>query len=805
MLAGLVTQSVKGSEKHHFLNKLFEGNVQAALGNGRKATKKEKALGLREIVIYIAFILIFTLTNGKGLSSPTAFQFGDAVHNQVLRSEFLDSYAPNNPKTFFDIATVGELQQWMVGPLSAFLFSTGSFDGKSWEGGMKTNTVLSHARFIGPVRISQLRANKVDCTENVWNTFGGGWACYDGAATNTFGAYDLYSFLGGGFENTTAFGAYKEFNYTNANKQGRYDKNDQQIGTKGKFLFDGIDGTSGEPLNGSSVAADRKKFYASFRTQEMQALPYPAFHVTLDPAQGAAGFDTMKDLINSGYIDLATRAVVMDFTLYNPHVDRICWFRAIVEMTESGAVLPTYSYHVVKPWEQTGVTSDDKKFIALQFIVFLFYIYYFLQEVHIYYLYGFKKYFSTWINLAQFVNIVLYIDYYALSFMAYRYGPKMDGSASFHDFSFMARVHNTATNAMACNIFLNWFKTVFYLSMSPSFAILTKTLSKSANKIKEFMIMFFIILWGFAQAHTMVFGTHLRSYRTIGQSVFTLLRSLLGDFDFEEMQYVHPIMGPLFFVLFVSLSIFVLLNILIAIISDSYAEAMDEFNSLSDDDKMSLGHELWVYLKVTWGPCLFRICPCLRMLQRRRVKTMPEAVELATEGSASHVAAAEATDNEVAERARPQDEAKAFASAASAFGFGGKAKAQEKEQGGYEADGSALAASALASSGLLVGPTSNPAAATSGPPARIATTWALPGTSQEATRGIEAHGLTPGDRVSVRWGGNKWFSGIVSEFDTSTGEHVVAYDDGDKRRHDMSKKRFKLLQPGAADGPGELE
>lgn len=46
-----------------------------------------------------------------------------------------------------------------------------------------------------------------------------------------------------------------------------------------------------------------------------------------------------------------------------------------------------------------------------------------------------------------------------------------------------------------------------------------------------------------------------------------LLRTLLGDFDFEGLKRSNRVLGPLFFALFVTISVFVVLNMLIAIIA----------------------------------------------------------------------------------------------------------------------------------------------------------------------------------------------------------------------------------------------
>jgi hypothetical protein len=85
-----------------------------------------------------------------------------------------------------------------------------------------------------------------------------------------------------------------------------------------------------------------------------------------------------------------------------------------------------------------------------------------------------------------------------------------------------------------------------------------------------FLLVFFIIFYGFSQAHTMVFQGKLEEFRTVGDSCFTLMRSLLGNFDFVRLQEANQYMGPLLFIVFVVLAVFVVLNMLIAIISNAY-------------------------------------------------------------------------------------------------------------------------------------------------------------------------------------------------------------------------------------------
>ncbi|KAL7679311.1 putative Ubiquitin domain, papain-like cysteine peptidase superfamily [Plasmopara halstedii] len=48
-------------------------------------------------------------------------------------------------------------------------------------------------------------------------------------------------------------------------------------------------------------------------------------------------------------------------------------------------------------------------------------------------------------------------------------------------------------------------------------------------------------------------------------------------------------------------------------------------------------------------------------------------------------------------------------------------------------------------------------------------------------------------RVRVKWAKDKWYEGIVQEFNEDTYEHFVVYDDGDKRSYHMSEKLFYVV------------
>ena len=86
-----------------------------------------------------------------------------------------------------------------------------------------------------------------------------------------------------------------------------------------------------------------------------------------------------------------------------------------------------------------------------------------------------------------------------------------------------------------------------FFARVPSFGLLMDTFANSATPLMSFTLVFFIVFWGFSQAHTMLFGKTVASYRSIELSMWTLLRAMLGDFNFDEMFSANRFLGPVFF------------------------------------------------------------------------------------------------------------------------------------------------------------------------------------------------------------------------------------------------------------------
>ena len=105
---------------------------------------------------------------------------------------------------------------------------------------------------------------------------------------------------------------------------------------------------------------------------------------------------------------------------------------------------------------------------------------------------------------------------------------------------------------------------------------LSGTLARSWGDLIGFLIMFFIIFGAFVQLGYLLFGTQIFDYSSLYHTIFALIRTILGDFDFTKLEKANYVFGPIYFLCFVFFVFFVLLNMFLAILSDSFGEVKSE-------------------------------------------------------------------------------------------------------------------------------------------------------------------------------------------------------------------------------------
>lgn len=71
--------------------------------------------------------------------------------------------------------------------------------------------------------------------------------------------------------------------------------------------------------------------------------------------------------------------------------------------------------------------------------------------------------------------------------------------------------------------------------------------------------MFMIIYFAFVQLGYLLFSVQVYDFRSIKDSIFTLFRMILGDFNFQAIEKANVYLGPIYFLTYIFFVFFVLL------------------------------------------------------------------------------------------------------------------------------------------------------------------------------------------------------------------------------------------------------
>uniref|UniRef100_A0A671NSS1 Polycystic kidney disease 2-like 1 protein n=1 Tax=Sinocyclocheilus anshuiensis TaxID=1608454 RepID=A0A671NSS1_9TELE len=293
----------------------------------------------------------------------------------------------------------------------------------------------------------------------------------------------------------------------------------------------------------------------------------------------------LTDLKDKLWLDRGTRVLFIDFTAYNANINLFCVIRLVVEFPATGGAIPSYQIRTVKLIRY--VTTWDFFIIGCEIVFCVFILYYIVEEILEFRIHKLSHFNSIW-NILDIVVILLALV--AIVFSAFRtikvdeiLGNLLEKPDIYADFEFLAFWQTQYNNMNAINLFFAWIKIFKYISFNKTMTQLTSTLARCALDIFGFAIMFFIVFFAYAQLGYLLFGMEVETFSTFNKCIFTQFRIILGDFDYDAIDRANRVLGPIYFFSYVFFVFFVLLNMFLAIINDTYSEVKSELASQKDE------------------------------------------------------------------------------------------------------------------------------------------------------------------------------------------------------------------------------
>lgn len=296
--------------------------------------------------------------------------------------------------------------------------------------------------------------------------------------------------------------------------------------------------------------------------------------------------ENLKKLKDKRWLDRHTRAAIIEFALFNPATNHFSMVTITFEFAATGGCVKYYSIYTFKLYRYT--TGYAFFTIVCEVIFMLLLLLYMYRECKEWYQLG-KKYFVQFWNLIEVIINVLSLV--AIGFYFYRQKLADDllkrlpakKPETFINFQFAAYIDQIFIYVVSLIVFFVSIKFVKLLRFNRRMSILAETLKDAWYPLGMFSIVMGIVLFSTFTFATIVFGRQMYGYRNLLVTAATQISLLLGKFSFYEYQNTNRVIGPIFFFSYIIMVNWILLNMFLSIINDSYEVVSNNLTARDND------------------------------------------------------------------------------------------------------------------------------------------------------------------------------------------------------------------------------
>ncbi|XP_069123973.1 polycystin family receptor for egg jelly-like isoform X2 [Argopecten irradians] len=294
----------------------------------------------------------------------------------------------------------------------------------------------------------------------------------------------------------------------------------------------------------------------------------------------------MKQLESEGWIDKYTRAVFVEFTVYNPGVNLFAISTLLAEFRPSNGIFPSYRF---EPATLLPYMNDVMLFqLACEVIYLLFTVYFIVREVR-----GIIrekiKYFKQFWNLIEFgicgmsvTAVVLY--FYRLvitNTLTERF--KHTHGNEYMKFQYVGYWSEIFSYIIGWLVFLGTLKFLKLLRFNKKMSLLASTLKNSCKDLMHFSIIFNIVFLAFIQFFYLIYVAHIKSFSTFITALESGIVMMMGKFEIYSMLRVNPVITQVSLFLYVVAITFIVVNMFLSILNETFSAVRNDIDKQNND------------------------------------------------------------------------------------------------------------------------------------------------------------------------------------------------------------------------------
>ena len=299
----------------------------------------------------------------------------------------------------------------------------------------------------------------------------------------------------------------------------------------------------------------------------------------------------LERLKQNGWIDRQTRAVFIEFTIYNPNINLFSNCLILFEFISTGQIISSSQFAPINLFDINNSSLVSFK-IIMNVIYMIFISIFMINEIKEILKQGLKKYFKQFYNFIEL--LIISFSWAAFAMFLYRLYSSYQVYSLLQkyrkDFTATAQINSFIQSAFVnlqyisyCDdllqVFLGLcsaFGTIRFIKLLRFNKKIIVFLQAFANSLKDLMALavIFVIVWfSLVQSIYLIFNEKSAQFATFVATMETCFQLILGKFDVTPIINSSPVLGSVFYMIYNVIVVFTLINIFIVILTDHFKEA----------------------------------------------------------------------------------------------------------------------------------------------------------------------------------------------------------------------------------------
>ena len=231
--------------------------------------------------------------------------------------------------------------------------------------------------------------------------------------------------------------------------------------------------------------------------------------------------DDFDRLESEKWIDEYTRAVFLEFTVYNPSINLFAISTLLSEFRPSGGVVPTYRFEpcTLLPYMSSVLVFQ----IICEIIYLIFTVFFIIKEFRNLYKQKWKYFLQFW-NIIEFSICAMSVSATVIYFYRLvcindlsKYFKETNGNG-YMKFQYVGYWSELFNYMIGFLVFFASLKFLKLLRFNKRISLLADTLKNSAKDLIHFSIIFNIVFLAFVQVFYLVYHSNLDTFKTFMSS-----------------------------------------------------------------------------------------------------------------------------------------------------------------------------------------------------------------------------------------------------------------------------------------------